>query len=222
MVKHSHGYSPPTITTHWHVCVWWGGSSSHALYIVSPYSYCCVCTSQAHRLHVIPTHGNDVIMIMQYACMHKQHNIPEWFTVTKRWLGILHPNITIEMSSLQTFQLPVTRVAIVTCALSVPPCARWGMRSASCWMHTSLHTYIGACGSVWDARFALLCFALVCIGDFELSQLSCLSSSVGRASRLECGSSPTWVQPFPWKKLSQVLCCVVLLCSLSEHLSIHA
>ena len=33
---------------------------------------------------------------------------------------------------------------------------------------------------------ALLCSALVCNGDFELSQLSCLSSLVGRASRLEC------------------------------------
>ena len=30
---------------------------------------------------------------------------------------------------------------------------------------------------------ALLCFALLCIDDFELSQLSCLSSSVGS---LEC------------------------------------
>ena len=55
----------------------------------------------------------------------------------------------------------------------------------------------------------------------------CLSSSVGRASRLEnvrrADSSPIWVQPFLWKKLSQVLCCVVLLClsfSLSLFLSV--
>ena len=32
---------------------------------------------------------------------------------------------------------------------------------------------------------ALLCFAWVCIGDFKLSQLNCLSNSVGRASCLE-------------------------------------
>ena len=38
---------------------------------------------------------------------------------------------------------------------------------------------------------ALLCFALICIGDFEFSQLSCLSSLVGRASHLGVGSSPT-------------------------------
>ena len=61
----------------------------------------------------------------------------------------------------------------------------------------------------------MLCFALVCIGDFELSQLSCLSSSVGGASRLECmrrGFESHLSAAFSLKKLSQDLCCVVLLC----------
>ena len=53
----------------------------------------------------------------------------------------------------------------------------------------------------------LLCFALVSTGDFELSQLSCLSSSVGRAS---CMRHRFAFHLILWKKLSQVLCCVVL------------
>ena len=77
---------------------------------------------------------------------------------------------------------------------------------------------------------ALLCFALVCIGDFELSQLSCLSSSVGRASRLEsvrCGFESHLSAAFSLEKVVSglVLCCVALSFflsfSLSERLSIH-
>ena len=52
------------------------------------------------------------------------------------------------------------------------------------------------------------------IGGFELSQLSCLSSSVGRASRLKynmsVGLSPTGMQPFVVSGL--VYCCVALCC----------
>ena len=47
------------------------------------------------------------------------------------------------------------------------------------------------------------------------SQLSCLSSSVGRASHLECvrrGFESHLSAAFSLEKLSQVLCCVVLCC----------
>ena len=74
---------------------------------------------------------------------------------------------------------------------------------------------------------ALLCYALVCIGDFELSQLSRLSSSVGRASRLERmrhGFESHLSAAFSLEKAFSglVLCCVVFLClsfALSECLS---
>ena len=73
---------------------------------------------------------------------------------------------------------------------------------------------------------ALLCFALVCIGDFKLSQLSCLSSSFGRASHAECGFESHLCAAFC---LQNIVSSLILLCcfaffpsfSLSEHLSIH-
>ena len=63
----------------------------------------------------------------------------------------------------------------------------------------------------------ILCFALLCLGDFELSQLSCLSSSVDRASRLECvrcGFESHLSTAFSLEEVVSglVLCCVVLLC----------
>ena len=65
------------------------------------------------------------------------------------------------------------------------------------------------------------------IGDFKLSQLSCLSSSVGRASHLECvrhGFESHLSAAFSSCLGScVVLCCVVLLClsfSLSRFLSV--
>ena len=64
---------------------------------------------------------------------------------------------------------------------------------------------------------ALLRLALVCIVDFELSQLSCLSRLVGRASRLECvrrGFESHLSAAFSLEKVVSglVLCCVVLCC----------
>ena len=76
--------------------------------------------------------------------------------------------------------------------------------------------------------FALLCFALVCVGDFELSQLSCLIRSVSRPTRLECmrrGFESLLRAAFSLEIVVSclVLCCFVLLClsfSLSLFLSI--
>ena len=60
--------------------------------------------------------------------------------------------------------------------------------------------------------------ALICMGDLNSA---CLSSSVGRALRIECvrrGFKSYLSAAFSLKKkLSQVLCCVVLLCLVSEY-----
>ena len=57
----------------------------------------------------------------------------------------------------------------------------------------------------------ILCFASICMGDFELSQLNCLSSSVVE-QHLERGFI-SHLSAAPGKKtICVVLCCVVLLC----------
>ena len=72
----------------------------------------------------------------------------------------------------------------------------------------------------------LLCFALVCIGDFKLSQLSCLSIPVGRASRLESVRrrfESHLCAAFSLEKVVSglVLCCFVFLSLFLSHLSIY-
>ena len=65
--------------------------------------------------------------------------------------------------------------------------------------------------------------SLFCIGDFELSQLSCFGSSVGRALHLECvrcGFESHLSAAFTLEKV-RLLSCVVLCCFLSQCPSIH-
>ena len=99
-----------------------------------------------------------------------------------------------------------------------------------------IHPLEDISGVAWNRQVHVrgrLCLGrtCTCIGDFELSQLSCLSSSVGRASHLECvrrGFESHLSAAFFLETVVSglVLCCVLLLGLsvspfLSERLSIH-